>query len=281
MADRLTLDHDGPSLHLRIVDAIAFWGRNQAAFWLVALPIAGLGAAIAFALDRHQQFADFRNHWGWDFLFALIYALFLDRWMKIALVEGASPCEEVDNLRRSIIAVRFLMFATCFLLLAMIMSMIRLEGIAVTLSGWRLPNAATTILGTILTWLPHLFFWTTLFALVALMLPALSAAEPTSLPQAWTLGRPVRAALFRLVFGAALLSFAVYAGSLWGLELLPKKPWAAAAMAGAWRLFDCLMLAVVGYVLATIWRDLTDWRAPEPDDHPFRNMKLRVRGPLR
>ena len=49
-------------------------------------------------------------------------------------------------------------------------------------------------------------------------------------------------------------------------------------MAGAWRLFDCVMLAVVGYVLAMIWRGLTGWRAPEPEDHP-RNMTRRVRGP--
>src|SRR5262245_13372353 len=110
MASHLTFDHNETSLLLRSVDAIAFWFRNQAVFWLVALPIAGLGAAVAFVLDRHQQFADLRNHWGWDFLFALIYAMFLDRWMKIALLEGASPCDEVDNLRRSIISVRFLVF---------------------------------------------------------------------------------------------------------------------------------------------------------------------------
>ena len=71
MADRLTLQDNGESsLSLLIVDALAFWARNQAVFWLVALPIAGLGAAIAFVLDRHQQFAGLRNHWGWDFLFA-------------------------------------------------------------------------------------------------------------------------------------------------------------------------------------------------------------------
>ena len=277
MANHLTLDRDEPSLVFLIVDAIAFWFRNQAGFWLGALPIAGLGAAIAFVLDRHQQFADLRNHWGWDFLFALIYAMFLDRWMKIALLKDATPCDEVDNLRRSIIAVRFLVFAACFLVLAMLMSALRLDGITETLIGWRLPIAAAIILGTILSWLPHLFFWTTLFALFALMLPSLSAAEPTSVAHAWALGRPVRAALFRLVFGAALLSFTVFAAASFGLELLPKKPWAGAAMAGAWRLVDCVVLAVVGYVLAMIWRELTDWRAPEPDDH--RNMKLRVRGP--
>jgi branched-subunit amino acid transport protein len=279
MADRLTLDHDEPSLLLLIVDALAFWFRNQAVFWLVALPIAGLGAAIAFVLDRDQQFAGLRNHWGWDFLFALIYAMFLDRWMKITLLDGASPCEEVDNLRRSIISVRFLVFAACFLLLAMIMSMVRLEGITDTLLGWRFPRAVAAIFGMILTWLPHLFFWTTLFALIALMLPSLSAAEPTSISEARTLGRPVRAPLFRLIFGGALLSLSVFAATAFALELLPRKPWAAAAMAGAWRLGDCLLLAIVGYVLATIWRELTDWRQPEPEDHPFRHMKFRARGP--
>ncbi len=279
MADRLTLDHDEPSLLALIVDAIVFWVRNQAVFWLVALPIAGLGGAIAFVLDRHQQFAGLRNHWGWDFLFALIYAMFLDRWMKITLLEGATACEEVDNLRRSIISVRFLVFAACFLLLAMVMSMVRLEGITGTLLGWRFPVAVAAILGTILTWLPHLFFWTTLFALIALMLPSLSAAEPTSISEAWTLGRPVRAALFRLIFGVALLSLSAFAATAFGLELLPRKPWAAAAMAGAWRLVDCLLLAIVGYVLATLWRTLIDWRQPEPEDHPFRNMKFRPRGP--
>jgi hypothetical protein len=131
----------------------------------------------------------------------------------------------------------------------------------------------------ILSWLPHLFFWSTLLALTVFMLPALSAAEPTSVPQAWVLGRPLRAPLFRLVFGTALLSFSVLAVTTYCLELLPRKPWAAAAMAGGWRLVDCLLLAVVGYVLATMWRALTDWRQPEPEDHPFRNMKFRIRSP--
>jgi hypothetical protein len=279
MAARLTLDHDEPSLLLLVVDSLAFWFRNQAVFWLVALPIAGLGAAIAFVLDRDQQFAGLRNHWGWDFLFALVYAMFLDRWMKITLLEDASPCDEVDNLRRSIISVRFLVFAACFLLLAMMMSMVRLEGITGTLLGWRFPLALAAMLGTILSWLPHLFFWTTLFALIALMLPSLSAAEPTSISEAWVLGRPVRAPLFRLIFVVALLSLSIFAATAFGLELLPRKPWAAAAMAGVWRLGDCLLLAIVGYVLAMIWRALVDWRQPEPEDHPFRNMKYRVRGP--
>jgi len=101
-------------------------------------------------LDRHQQFADLRNHWGWDFLFALIYAMFLDRWMKVALLEDATPLRgdrqsaSIDHL------VRFLVFAACFLLLAMIMSMLRLEGISETLIGWHLPLSVAGILGTTL-----------------------------------------------------------------------------------------------------------------------------------
>jgi len=50
-------------------------------------------------------------------------------------------------------------------------------------------------------------------------------------------------------------------------------------MAGVWRLFDCVMLAVVGYVLAMIWRDLTGWRPPEPADHHSRHMQFQVRRP--
>src|SRR5260370_31964724 len=200
-----------PSLGLVLVEALVFWLRHQGVFWLMALPIAGLAGGTAYVLEANQALVDWRHHWGWDFLFALIYAMFLDRWMKITLLEGATACEEVDNLRRSIISVRFLVFAACFLLVAMVMSMIRLEGITGTLLGWRFPVAVAAILGTILTWLPHLFFWTTLFALIALMLPSLSAAEPTSISEAWTLGRPVRAALFRLIFGGALPSLSALA----------------------------------------------------------------------
>src|SRR5260370_8880054 len=212
----------------------------------------GVGADIAFVLDRVQQFAGLRNHWGWDFLFALIYAMVLDRWMKVTLLEGASPCEEVDNLRRSIVSVRLLVFAACFLLLAMVMSMARLEGVADTRIGWRVALGVTVILGTVLTWLPHLFFWTTLFALLALMLPALSAAEPTSISQGWVAGRPVRAPLFRLIFGAALFSLLVYAATQFGLQLLPKKPWAAGAMAGLWRPGRRLLLPILPYLLAPL-----------------------------
>ncbi|HEX9559051.1 MAG TPA: hypothetical protein VF991_21335, partial [Reyranella sp.] len=116
MTNRLVEDH-APSLPLTLVDALAFWLRNQFVFWLTALPIAGLGAGVTYVLEADRQFIDWRNHWGWDFLFALIYAMFLDRWIKESLLEGASPCDEVDELRRSTIAVRFLTFAAVLCLL--------------------------------------------------------------------------------------------------------------------------------------------------------------------
>jgi len=272
MSDRLVAEHNVTPLPLLLVDSLAFWLRNQAVFWLAALPIAGLSAAITYLLDAKQQFVDLRNHWGWDFLFALIYAMFLDRWIKETLVDDASPCDEVDNLRRSTIAVRFLGFVTTMFLAAMMLSWVQLLGIADTLTDWGAPTGVTVVASTVLNWLPHLLLWATLFAGFALVLPALSAAEPATLGKAWRLGRPVHGTLFALVFGAAFLSLLALGLSVWGIQLLPKKPWAAAAMAGAWRLVDCLLLTMVGHVLATLWRQLTDWQPPEPEDHPYRGM---------
>jgi hypothetical protein len=48
-------------------------------------------------------------------------------------------------------------------------------------------------------------------------------------------------------------------------------------VAGLHRLVDCLLLAGVGYGLAAIFRSLTDWQQPEPEDRPFRGMRLRTR----
>jgi hypothetical protein len=48
-------------------------------------------------------------------------------------------------------------------------------------------------------------------------------------------------------------------------------------MAAALRLADCLVIAQAGYVVAALWRQLTDWQPPEPEDRPFRDMKLRPR----
>jgi hypothetical protein len=96
---------------------------------------------------------------------------------------------------------------------------------------------------------------------------------------AFRLGRTLRGAVFTLVFGAALLSLFASATTIWGLEVLSKKPWVAAAMVGAGRLFVCLLLTFVAYGLATWWRQLTDLQRPEPDDHPYRGMARRVRRP--
>ena len=78
-----------------------------------------------------------------------------------------------------------------------------------------------------------------------------------------------------------LLSMLVSIAALWGAELLPRKPWVPAAMAGIQRLVDCLLLAVVGHVLAVLFRSLADWQQPEPEERPFRNMRLRPRSTSR
>ena len=70
-------DSDVPSLGLVLVKALVFWLRHQGVFWLMALPIAGLAAAITYVLEANQALVDWRHHWGWDFLFAMIYAMFL------------------------------------------------------------------------------------------------------------------------------------------------------------------------------------------------------------
>ena len=42
-------------------------------------------------------------------------------------------------------------------------------------------------------------------------------------------------------------------------------------MAAAHRLFDCLLVALAGHVLASLFRARANWRQPEPDDHPYRD----------
>lgn len=277
---RVAVDERTP-LFLLIIDAIAFWLRNQAIFWLLALPIAGLAAAGAYLVDTMQQFAFLRRPEGWHFLFALIYALFLDRWIKEALLDDATPCDEVDALRHALVPAPFLLFAIVFFLFAMGLSWLQLQGIEETLAGWGVPAAMVTPLGTLLAWLPHLLVWATALAFVALLVPAWCAAAPLSLGQAWRLSAPVRPKLFRLVVGAVLLSMVISAATLWGVEVLPKKPWSPAAMVGAQRLADCLLLALVGHVLAALFRSLADWQQPEPEERPFRNMRLRPRSTSR
>jgi hypothetical protein len=253
-------DEERPSLLYLIADGAAFWVRSPMLFWIVTLPIAGLAAAVVYIVEADQFFAEFRNHWGWDFLFALIYAMFLDRWIKASLLDGASACDEVDNLRRSVISPRFLGFATALFLLAFAMA-----------------NAASTYVEM------DVVVWSAGGALFVLFLPALSAAEPLSLRQAFALGRPLQAQLFLLIAGAIALSLLAGAGlqhaaALW----LPDRPWSAAAATAAHRVVDCLLLAMIGNVLAALFRQLTDWQPPEPDDHPYRGMgKARRKIPAR
>ncbi len=261
MASELYLENEErPSLLYLIVDATAFWVKSPMLFWIVALPIAGLAAAVSYIVEADQFFAEFRNHWGWDFLFALIYAMFLDRWIKASLLDGASPCDEVDNLRRSVISPRFLGFATALFLLAFTMA-----------------NMASAYAEM------DVVVWSAAAAMFALFLPALSAAEPLSLREAFALGRPLQAHLFLLIAGAIAVSLLAGVGlqnaaATW----LPDKPWSPAAVAAAHRVVDCLVLAVIGNVLAALFRQLADWRQPEPDDHPYRGMgKARRKFPAR
>ena len=125
-------------LFLLIIDAIAFWLRNQAVFWLLALPIAGLAAAVAYILDSSQQLSFQRYRWGWEFLYSLIYAMFLDRWIKESLLDDTTPCEEVDAIRRALVPARLLLLAMVFFGFAMALSWLQLQGIADSLAGWGL-----------------------------------------------------------------------------------------------------------------------------------------------
>lgn len=234
------------------LSALTFWARHQATFWLMTLPIVGLAAAVAYVLDTHRELIDWRQHWGWDFLFALIYAMFLDRWIKEALLDGAPECDEVDEMRRSTIAVRFLTFAASLALLAIMVApcpYIELNAVACA--------AAASVF--------------------VMLLPALAAHRPITLHEAFVLGRPVQSHLFLLIGGAILVSLLAGLGLSLVAMLLPAKPWVVPMVAGLQRLVDCLLLAGVGYGLATIFRTLTDWQQPEPEDRPFRGMQLHTR----
>lgn len=257
-AELYATDDEQQSLLLPIVDAIAFWMRSQLVFWIVVLPIATLAAGVAYAVDTNHSLAQLRNHWGWDFLFALIYAQFLDRWMKASLLDGATPCDEVDNLRRSVVSPRFLGLATALFLVAFAMACIAPRYIELNIALW----SATA-------------------ALVALYLPSLSAAEPLSLRQAVAVGRPVQTPLFLLFGGTIVICIFAGIGFARALEFLPPRAWHGPAQAALQQIVICVMLAVVGHVLAAQFRAATGWQAPEPDDHPYRNMgvRRRVRAP--
>jgi hypothetical protein len=229
------------------IDALAFWCRKQGTFWMMTLPIAGLAAAVTYVLATHREFVDWRNHWGWDVLFTLLYAMFIDRWIKEALLDGALPCDEVDEMRRSTIAVRFLTFASALCLLA----------IAITPSPYVELNAVAVASAA---------------SLFVMLLPSLAAHRPLSLSEAFVLGRPVQAKIFLLIGGAILIS--LLAGFC--LELVTRlfagTPWIGPLVAAIQRVVDCMLMAGVGYGLAATFRRLTDWQQPEPADLPYRGM---------
>ena len=243
-----------PSLPFLLVDALAFLVRKFGMFLTIVLPIAGIAAGITWALGTQRLLVNWRGHWGWDFLFVLIYAMFLDRWLKESLLDGATDCDEVDMLRRSIVTPRFLAFATLLFIVASALS--------------------------VLPWVVPLVLCTAIFALLALALPSFSAAEPLGLVQALRLGRSVRTNLIVLSALVAALSLADDAALHWALVHLPRKPWVGPALAAAQRFFDCVLIALAGHVLAALFQQLADWRQPEPDDHPYRDlMRARRKAP--
>src|SRR6201993_2149743 len=167
-------------LFFLIIDAIAFWLRNQAIFWLLALPIAGLAALAAYLIRTHEQFAFLRHPEGWDFLYALIYAMFVDRWIKESLLDDASPCDEVDALRRALVPPPLLLFAIVFFLFAVALSWLPLEGVEATLLRRHLPYAIAVIDGIALSGLPHVLMWAAALSLFVLLVPAWCAGEQMS-----------------------------------------------------------------------------------------------------
>jgi hypothetical protein len=245
-----------PSLPFLLVDALAFLVRKRGVFLTVVLPICGIAAGITWALGTQRLLVHWRGHWGWDFLFVLIYAMFLDRWIKESLLDGASDCDEVDMLRRSLVTPRFLVFAALLFAIASALS--------------------------VLPWVVPLVLCTAIFALLALALPSFSAATPLGFGQALRLGRSARTSLILLSAGIALLSVADDIGLHWALLHLPHKAWVGPAMAAAQRFVDCVLIALAGHVLASLFRQLADWQQPEPDDHPYRGESwARRKAPLK
>jgi hypothetical protein len=246
MIDR-PYESDVPSLGLVLAKALVFWLRHQGVFWLTALPIAGLAAAIAYVLEANRALIEWRHHWGWDLLFAPIYAMFLDRWIKEALLEDATPCDEADALHGSTVTLRVLVFAAILGLLATALAL--------------LPHVALSAV-----------LWTAAASLFALMLPALAAGEPSSLRLAFALGRPLQVHLFLLIGGAVALWLLADPGLAWAARHLPDRPWAPATVVAAHRLVDTLLLTFVGYGLAALFRDASGWQQPEPDGRLYRRM---------
>jgi hypothetical protein len=241
-----------------LLDALVFWLKNQLVFWIAAFPIALLAAAIDYILETELRFQGYRDAWGWNALFAAIYALFLDRWIKISLLEEAPVSDETDELRRRMIDARFLLASVVAFALAW------------AIGQAPLPYFEGMKFDAVLSVLPHVVIWAYGVALFALLLPAISAGVPTGLGEALRLSRNVRTPLFILISVAALISLVAAAGTNYAVEFMPRRPWSPALMAGASRLVDCLLLAFVGHVLVSLYRNLTGWQPPEPEDRPYR-----------
>ncbi|TAJ32591.1 MAG: hypothetical protein EPO67_10600 [Reyranella sp.] len=235
---------------MAIVDAFVFWLRRQSTFWILSLAIAGLAAAIAYLIDARSDLGQWRRHWGLLALFAAIYTLFLDRWIKEALLDGADPCEETDNLRRSVISLRFVVLAALLIALAFAVAEIPVTGAGAVI-------------------------WVILATPLALMLPSFSANEPLSPVDALSLGAPVFFTLLLTIGGATALSILAAHAAEWILPLLPPRPWAPAGLAAATTLIDCLLLAFAGHILAALYRERSGWQQPEPEERPYRAMRWR------
>lgn len=235
---------------MAIFDAFVFWFRRQGIFWILSLAIAGLAAAIAYLIEARRELGEWRGHWGLSALFAMIYALFLDRWIKEALLDGADFCEETDNLRRSVISLRFVLFAALLIALAFAVAEIPVIG------------AGPAI-------------WVIVATPLALMLPSFSAGEPVSPVEAIRLGAPVFFTLLVAIGVATALFVLAPHVAEWVQPQLPRRSWAPAALAAATTLIDMLLLAIVGHMLAALYRARSGWQQPEPVERPYRAMRWR------
>jgi hypothetical protein len=232
----------GSSLFFLPLAAAAFWARTQLGFWIVALPTAILAGALTYLLPGDQWVS-------WP-VFTIIYSLFLDRWLRLALLETAPICEETDTLRHAIINFRFLIYAIGAYGLALLMPELPVVDIAM---------------------------WSLIVAPLLLVLPALSANEELGLAGAWRIGRPVQVPLLMIVLVTAALSFLAHRYAPLLLEFMPpRRSWPEPLVAGAARLVDCFLLAIAGHMLASLFRAITGWMPPEPDDRPYRLPRRRI-----
>ena len=234
------------------IDALAFWCRRQALFWLIALPLAGFGAMDAYLFETRVEFDLMRDHWGWAFLFTVLYALFLDRWMKETLRDGDLVGDEVEGLRHSTLGMRAISLAVLTWLIVM----------ATALRPYSELNLVACA---------------AVASLFVLILPSLAANEPLGLGEAFMLARPHRARLFVVVFGALVLS--LVAGHMLDrlVPLLPHKAWVPALLAAGQKLCDCVLMAFVGYDLAVLFKTRTEWQVSPSDEYAYSGVRIRAR----